>query len=416
MKSLSLRVALLGMVACAALVGCGLGPVPTVQLITDRPEMTDYVDHFNSLQSDVRVEVSYQEIPYQAVLDGVSADVVVGEYLASPSVMDRLDPLGDLVKPGKLDPSWFYPGLLAMGSRDNRPMLIPLSFTLPTVVFEKQSVPTDLPPMILPLDTLQSLGQRYNQVAKNGALSQVGFSPLWNRDFLTSTALLYGARFRAARNGSVLWDENGLEKTVDATRQWFQMVNGGGSADQDFRDRYYQVQPWYKLLSTGRVLFALESFPSFFALPEDKRRDLDFRWLSIGNAIPVNDDALFAGILRSSRNKGRARAFLQWFCNLSEQSGLLDVNQSRRTGVFGVTDGFSSFRSTNSRDLAQRYPLLLGHIPLENMLVFPDTLADGWQRLRDEVITRWMEQSALGQASEPLDKAIADWQQAAKKQ
>ncbi len=130
----------------------------------------------------------------------------------------------------------------------------------------------------------------------------------------------------------------------------------------------------------------------------------------------MGDDVLFAGILRTSRNKARARQFLQWFCGQQQQATLLDVNQSLRTGVFGVTNGFSSFRATNSRELPQRYPLLLGHTPLENMLVFPDTLPDNWPRLRDEVIAKWIEQSAMGQATEPLDKAIADWQQAAKKQ
>ena len=37
---------------------------------------------------------------------------------------------------------------------------------------------------------------------------------------------------------------------------------------------------------------------------------VDFRWLSQDGLIPVADNVLFAGVLRSSRNKGGARAVL----------------------------------------------------------------------------------------------------------
>ena len=46
---------------------------PVVRLITNRPEMAAYVDRFNALQGDVKVEIAYQEQPSQAVLDGVPA-------------------------------------------------------------------------------------------------------------------------------------------------------------------------------------------------------------------------------------------------------------------------------------------------------------------------------------------------------
>ena len=121
--------------AAGALAGCGFGLEPVVQLITNRAEMAAYVDRYNAVQSDVRVEIAYQDTPSQAVLDGVAGDVVIGEWLATPAVMDRLEALGDIVKPGKIDPAWFYAGLLGMGSRDNRPFLIPISFTLPAIVY-----------------------------------------------------------------------------------------------------------------------------------------------------------------------------------------------------------------------------------------------------------------------------------------
>ncbi len=399
---------------CALLAGCGLGLEPTVQLVTNRPEMAAYVDRFNAVQSDVKVEISYQETPAQAVLDGAAGDVVIGEWLASPAVMDRMDGLGDIVKPGKIDPSWFYSRLLAMGSRDNRPVLVPLSFSLPAIVYVRG--PTDLPTMFMPLDTLRSMSRPFNKTDKNGALSSVGFSPTWSADFLTSTALLFGTHLRPGRNGMPTWDENGLRKTVDFVTSWVADISGG-AADGSFAARYVLNQPWawHKLLANPpRALFGFASFTDFFGLPEEERRDLDFRWLSQDGLIPVLDDVLFAGIQRSSRDKSGARAFLQWFCSLSVQQTLITVNQSRRIGVFGITNGFSALKGINEKDLPMKYPLLLGHIPQENLLSFPETLPDSWLRVRD-VIDPWIVATARGQETETLEKKLEEWQNAQKK-
>lgn len=394
------------------LAGCGLGLETPLRLVTNRAELAAYVDRFNAIQSDVKVEISYQESPAQAVLDGAAGDIVIGEWLSSPAVMDRMDGLGDIVKPGKIDPAWFYSRLLAMGSRDNRPVLVPLSFSLPAVVFVRQS--TDLPTMFMPLDTLQTMSKAFNKTNRAGALVNVGFSPAWDPDFLTSAALLFGARVRPGRNSLPAWDENGLKKTVDFTRSWLQGVNGGADADAAFTKRIL-VQPWYKLLSSGKTLFALASFRDLFSLPEDERRDFDFRWLSQDGSIPVLDDVLYSGVPRTSRDKAGAKAFLQWFCSLPVQQSLLTVNQSRRIGVFGITNGFSALKTIDEKDLPAKYPLLLGHIPMENLLVFPETLPDNWVKVRDGVFLPWILDSASGEETQGLEKRLEDWQNAQKK-
>jgi len=356
----------------------------------------------------VRVEIQYQETPSQAVLDGIRADLVVGEWLASPAVMDRFETLGDLVKPGRIDPSWFYGGLVSMGSRDNRPVLVPVSFSLPAVVFYKPGMQAELSSMFMPVDTLKSLSRAFNAAGKTGGFTALGFSPLWNKDFLDAEALLFGARFRPGRNGLPGWDQDGLSKVVDFTRTWLSEVNGGASADEAFSSRNL-VQPWYKLLTGRKTLFELASFTDYYALPEEKRRDLDFRWLSQANTIPVMEDVLFAGVLASARNKGGAKTFLEWFCSPAVQRSLLDVNQSRRIGVFGVTNGFPSFKSINEKELPQKYPFLLGRIPSESFLTFPETLPDNWLRARDEVIRPWISQTASGDEARPLDKKLDEW-------
>ncbi len=396
-----------------ALCSCGLLQEQTVRLITDRPEMAAYVERFNARQTDVRVEIVYDEAPSQAASAGsVAGDVVIAQWLASPSIMAKFDSLADIVKPSRIDPAWFYPGLLAMGSRDNRPILLPLSFSLPAIVCYRASLTADLPNLALPLDAMRAMGGAFNASGKNGP-SAIGFSPLWNGQFLFDAALLLGVRFRPARNGQAVWDADALSRTVQLARSWIAGVNGGASADKAFAERA-MVQPPAKLLSTKKILFALMPFADYFSLPEEKRRNFDFRWLSDGKSIPVQDDVLFAGVLRSARNKRGARAFLEWFFSPQTQRSLLEVNQSRRIGVFCIANGFSSFKSINEKDLPQRYPLLLGRIPPENLFVFPDTLPDDWPAVRAEVISPWLIRAASGEDRPTLEKALAEWRAAKK--
>jgi len=406
--------------ACALLAGCGLGLEPVVQLVTNRAEMAAYVDRFNALQSEVKVTVAYQETPYQAVLDGVGGDLVIGESLSTPAIMDHMDGVGDLVKPGgKIDSSQFYQRLLAMGSRDNRPVLVPLSFSLPSIVYKRLPIDSDIPAMFMPMDLLQSKGRLFNDAEKSGALTAVGFSPLWNGDFLTSAALLTGAKIGARRNGTVQWDEAGLRKTVDLVHAWTAVTNGNAEADATFASRV-SVQPWFRRLSSGVTRFELVSFTDLVGLPEEERRDFDFRWLAQSGAsatdsvVPVLDNVLFAGVLRTARNKSGARAFLQWLCTVPVQQGLLGVNQSRRIGVFGITNGFSALKTINEKDLPQKYTILLGHVPLESFLVFPETLPDNWVRIRDGVIEPWILDAAKG-STQALESRLSDWQEAQKK-
>ena len=79
------------------------------------------------------------------------------------------------MKPGRIEPSWFYAGLLAMGSRDNRPVLIPISYSLPAVVFFKPAMQAELSSMFMPLDTLRSLSRAFNTPGEIRGLYRHGF-------------------------------------------------------------------------------------------------------------------------------------------------------------------------------------------------------------------------------------------------
>ena len=105
-----------------------------------------------------------------------------------------------------------------MGSRDNRPVLVPVSFSLPASrVLQAGDAGGALQHVHaarhaeIPVPGLQ-------HGRKTGGFIAMGFSPLWNKDFLDAEALLFGARFRPGRNGLPGWDQDGLSKVVDFTQ------------------------------------------------------------------------------------------------------------------------------------------------------------------------------------------------------
>jgi hypothetical protein len=198
---------------------------------------------------------------------------------------------------------------------------------------------------------------------------------------------------------------------VDFTRSWVAEDNGGAALDRAFAARAL-VQPWERLLVSRKILFALMPFTEFIALPEEKRRDLDFRWLSRGTTVAVRDTVLFAGVPRTARNKRGAKAFIEWFASPATQRELLEVNRSQRLGVFGVTSGFPALVALDEKDLPQLYPSLLGRVPAAGVLSFPDALPSEWSRMRDEAVLPWLEQAASGGGTETLADALLAWERA----
>ncbi len=391
--------------SCLALVSCSIVSDPTVRLLTNRPELAAYVERYNAAQEDVRVEITYAESPSQSVLSGVQTDAAVGEWLAVPQLLDKFESTADIVKMGRIDPSLFYAGLLAMGSKDNRPVLIPVSFDLPAVVFSASGSPPDLPSLLLPLDLLRSYSRDFNR----DDASAIGFSPLWDSEFLETAAALFGTQLKAGRLGSPAWDAEGLSQTAGFLRDWTDRVNGGSARDAAFAEKFF-VQPYYKLIEARRIRFASVSFTEFLSLPEEKRKDMDYRWPSSGGVVPVREDVLFAGVLRSARNKRGAKNFLEWFFSLQNQKSFLDDVQSLRIGVFGITDGFSSIKSLNEVEMTRKYPILLGHMPSESMLKFPETLPNNWLRIRKEVLWPWLIRSVKGTETGTFSSILDTWQ------
>lgn len=372
-----------------SLSGCNLLKSKAITLLTDRAEMAAYVEHFNGLGHDHRVEIAYKKKPELFFSEnGKTADLIMGSYLNSSLLMEQFEPLDKLFTKERIDREAFYPELLDRGRLNKKQMLLPISFNLPAVFFKPGAIDITLPGLVIPLAALKAQGAEYNQL-KEDRFIRMGFSPLWEEGFLYLNTVLWGTSFKDAGGEELVWDEEAMQKALDYSRSWIDQDNRGVDKNIEFVNRYL-YEPMVRLVEEERILFYLTSSAEFFSLLEGMGEERDFRWLSHENRIPVEEEILFIGIPGNAKNKKSAMVFLEWFFAPDTQREILKINHRKRLKVFGIDNGFSALQKVNELIFPQVYTILIGHIPAANMLSFPRNLPADWREIKSQVIIPWL--------------------------
>jgi hypothetical protein len=373
------------------LAGCAVFQRRPLVLGTDRPELASFVEQFNAQQPDLRVQLRYLSSPVEALHRDQDVDLLIGTRLAGAGEARALEPLEDLFRGNRLARADFYTPLLAAGAPERRQVLLPLAFCLPAVVFLPYNLGEAPPNLGIPLDFLRRSAGAYNQRVRD-VLVREGFSPLWDPEFLLAAAELGGARFHEASPGSLEWNARALEEAIAYLRGWVQETNGGVEAEAAFAASYLYLPPG-RLLDEKRIQFYLLRSCDLMRVLDEQKEEADFRWLAGPDKILVGDEILFAGIPRSSRRKGQARAFLLWLFQGETQSRLLEIGRRQRLGVFGIAGGFSGLKSVNELAFPQYYPRLIGRIPPEELLQVPGPLPEAWLEMKTQVIVPWLREA-----------------------
>lgn len=396
-------------IAVLALFGqrCTLLSKPTLTLWTSQPEVAAYVETYNAAQDEYRVEVSYVEDGAARLLRGENPpDLVVDYSLWSRSIVHRFQPLDPLFEEGRIDAAGFYPALLERCVVNEEHRVLPVSFSLPAIIFRRTEEETER--VLLSLTEMEELAAAFTE-SEDSVLRRLGFSPRWSADFLYHCAVLFDARFREGSGGSVRYNSRALNDTVYFLRTWIEQTNGGLEAEQAFSDKYL-YDPGYRLVQQGRIRFSYIDIAEFAVLPEQRRDSLGFFWFAKDERIPVDDDVLFAAIPRDAENPAAAQAFLSWFFDVETQRSLLQATRLKRMRSFGIAGGFSSVVQVNERYLAQSYPQLVGHVPPAHFLLFPEPLPVNWQRMRDQVVEPWLQEALRVEDTESdLSERIRAW-------
>jgi ABC-type glycerol-3-phosphate transport system substrate-binding protein len=381
--------------------GCSLFQPRVITLCTNRPEMAAYVEYFNTLTDDYRVILCYKASPAESVtVRNRDADLVLGPWLNGSAARRNFESLDALFSREYLDRDSFYAGLLSAGMWEGKQVLLPLSFNMPAVVFPTDALPGDVPKLMAPLEYIREKGADFNQSVRD-RLVRMGFSPLWQPEFLYSAAEIFGAQFRETPEGSIHWNSARLQDMKEFCASWVTETNQGYEQDSQFQ-RTYLYEPMAKLLDSGRILFYMTDTSSLLRNLEDQAKEVDFRWLGTDNRIAVDDKVLYFGIPKGTRNRRGARLFLTWMFQPQTQARLLDINQEKRLDTFGIAGGFSSLRIVNEREFPRVYKQLLGRIPPEQMLVFSKALPVNWGEQKKRIVVPWLVGYVTGRTDEEL--------------
>ncbi len=400
MSNIKLASAFLLVAALAGSAGaCGIiqdGPI--VHLWSQTPEILPYVDRFNSNQDKYKVEVSYVASPAEELIPSQTVpDLVLSERLSAPRCAAKLENLAALLHGNGLDEKQFYRDLFRLHQFQNATVALPFAFDLPVIVFRKDSFPKGLPARIS-LDDLKIAAQAYVKISKTKPVA-LGFSPIWNQDFLFDTATLFGVDFHAEQGRTLVWQDKQLDDWLAYLTDWCETKNGGFSVESEFVKKYLYGAP-YRLLQERipqdkktdfhRINFYCGLASDFFAIPGVNRENLEMAWMSRNGRIPVDVGVLFFGVPRGADNRGGAYEFLKWVLTSGAQKGIIEENERKNPLSFGVAGGFSSLMDINEQVIPLHLPLLKGRIPSEKELVFPGPLPETWEKLKNETVLPWL--------------------------
>ena len=398
------------------LFSCNGDESDTLIIWTDRPEIAFYTAFFNASQDRFKAEVRYFDSPArQLSLSQETPDIVIASWLNSASTNIHFRPLDELFDLHGLEISSFYPQLLALGRINDRQLLLPVNFNLPSIIFPRERLNISANPFIIELGEVMDGAKIYNTEARE-AYSTVGFSPLYNDDFLYTTAVLFGSSFMENSSSAaalpVSWDNSSLDEAIYWLLSWFDDGNTSIQMNDDFAYRYFFTPP-DRLINSGRILFTYMDSSEFFTLPEERRINLSFRWLGVNERIPVNGGSVFYGIHRRSRVRRAYEAYTLWFFSEETQRQLLDASREERLDElsFGIAGGFSAKRTVTEQIFPQFYPALLGHSPPESYLSPPMILPRSWMSIKERVIIPYIQDRIRRQDTDmpSLERRISDW-------
>ncbi|MDR1095954.1 MAG: hypothetical protein LBL31_06165 [Spirochaetaceae bacterium] len=406
----------LGMIGAAFLCGaCAFSGTKIITVWTDQSIVALYADYFNSAQDRYKTEVFY----FDNVCEHLSEtkprgregpDIVIGNWLSSTDTLALFKPVKAYYPNAPLS-DVFYSGLLENGSIKDEQVLLPVSFDLYALAFDRNNSALLPDPFSIDISVIQQIASDYN-LMRNGVWTRLGFSPLWNEAFLFLASELYGVNW--SEDHPVSWDADKLEQTLEELREWVIVANDSIEADNDFYFKYF-YEPPDKLAANDRILFTFTRVSDFFKLAEEQRSAIDFRWLEYENRIIPAENVVYYGIYRNSRSKDAAAAFTEWFFNAETQQQFLARGKTTRSAetYFGIANGISAMRAVTETIFPQYYSGMLGHVPPEEKIISPGVFPSFFPEIKERVILPYLrEKIRLYDAPSkprPLELRLSDW-------
>lgn len=403
------------LLASVLLLSCKKKEITHIIIWTDNIEFMSYVEHFNSTHKDLKAVVVYKKEVAKALpvaKDEVPPDIVVGSWLMNSAVRKNFQPVDFFFKESKLSLLDFYNQLLEYGKMNNRQYLLPVSFNLPAMVFNKKNesyVGTD---HFLTVDQIKLTATMLNVKIDKNSYTSMGYAPSWDSDFLYIVTKLNEASYHE-KGSSFMCDEDAISKSISLLRDWTSARNTDTSSEQNFQFRYLYM-PKYNQVTSGRCLYAFLTSDEIFTLTKAQSSSLSFRWLIQNKKIPVEDNLITMGIYKDAENPRIAEKFIEWFMNENTQKELIERTENMKLNSinFGIAGGFSSLKQVNEKYYPAFYRELFGNLPPENYICVPNILPARWESILSNVIKPYLVDSTKTDAAagKSLKERISEWE------
>ena len=392
----------------AVLVSCGDNK--TAQIWTDRPEIALYSEFFNTAQEQYKVAVKYVEFPAMELNKQNKPDIIIASWLKNASMGSNFKSLDNLFGAQKLSRNIFYPHLLAIGRIERNQYLLPVSFNIPALIFSRSREQYLSNQFTIDFDEIKKLSKDFNAISR-GVYTRMGFSPLWNDNFLIMTAVLFGVSFQEANPLS--WDSTALEKSMKFINNWNNEINTSTQAEDDFTFKYF-FEPPERLIQNGRILFSYAESNELFLLSDESKSLLDFRWVKEQDSITLTENSVYLGVPKRFKSKKAAEEFILWFFKIENQRRILEYSRVNRISenIFGICGGFSSLNQVTEQIYPLFYPELLGRMPPSEYFMLPNVLPANWLIIKERVIMPYLHDRARKERPNdvyPLERRLADW-------
>ncbi|MFP4383772.1 MAG: hypothetical protein ACLFSE_06970 [Spirochaetia bacterium] len=389
--------------------GCTGKSISTVTIWTDIPEIAVYTEYYNSLEGTDRCIVVFKQNPaYALTEEEIHPDVVIGRYLNNSESKSLFYPIDSLAKKTEIPLDSIYPGLLNRTKIDGTSYTVPLSFNLPGIIFPRNDFPDTKKFFYLSPEDIQTIADRFN--SKSGEhYIKMGFNPLWEPELMLTTVSGFGTRFRTGEP-YLIWEESALKKTVSFLRKWITESGETPSRVQHFAKKYL-YEPEYKLIKDNRIFCAHMTSSEFLELPAERRDHLDIRWFEIDGKVPVLQDIVYAAVPEAAEHKKAGGAYIKWLLDPEIQEMLITGIEQSDNVSFGFAQGFSSVEKVSARFFPEAFPFLLGKIPSDMDLLYPEPLPKSWPRFEKEVLLPWIEEAVSSDEGTSVDlgKKIETW-------
>lgn len=361
---------------------------------TSCTEFAQYVELFNKNHPHCKAILVYKENPALSLpptKDEIAPDIIVGPWLVSDKIKNNFRSVDYLFDRKNLTSDIFYPQLLEMGKVKNNQYLLPVSFNLPAIIFDDNNKSLVSADYTFTLDELRTTASQFNSKSRSGIFRKMGFSILNNPDFLYLATKIYKTNFHE-ENGEILWDENNLKKTVDSLKDWIVTENTSAQSENDFAYKYL-FMPDYRQVTSGKTLFAYTTSDRLFKILHEQDLPIDYRWISDGNIIPIEDDFIMMGISKKTQNLANASEFISWFFKAESQDAILDrkIKLHLNTEMFGISGGFSSLKEVTEKVIPIYYTQLLSNLPPQQMISSSTKVPARWQSYKTIVIIPYLQ-------------------------